>query len=389
MSISILTITGLNLAIALNKEIVQVFKRDFSKTFFMLKKDFLVGKADPSSRNDLIGIGAVSKMFDNKAYAKFKQNQFDRYGAAELLAKYNMLIVEYVARMYKGIQIVEKHEDVFPDFYSYELPTSDEGNKFQPEHFLVGTQVTVSPELARMYWDHLYPSVFTVEGIRQNGPNGFVLTTSTDDMSGLVPGEKYCFNISHVENIVSQGKGVIKIDPWKQIGANEILKFADASKSNPEYAKKNHWLTYGDCNRLVFAIAGMPDIPRGAVLNTGGLMWLLLEQSFVQKIQMGRGNWDFALYSINKKRAKRFVKQNLNRFLSSAKKEQQQHDDEMERYYRKEMDLDSDLDSRYPCPVTSEKHVHDDLVLDERYSPFDEKVNRFSVFDLDGSSFED
>ena len=133
MSIKILTVVGLNVAVALDKEIVQIFKRDFTKTFFMLKEDYIADKADPGSSLNLIGIGAVPKLFDNQAYSKFTRDQFVRYGTPRWFGGMRMSIVEYVERMYKGIQIVEKYEDVSPDFYTYELSTSDEDNKFQPE----------------------------------------------------------------------------------------------------------------------------------------------------------------------------------------------------------------------------------------------------------------
>lgn len=332
MFIHALTQLGLHVAIETEKEIVQIFNRNFTKTFFMPKEDYLSSVADKegSFYNFKIGSGACVKDFDNSAFMAFKESLFVDYGERDRSRFIPSLIGEYVGRMYEGIEFMSSEDEIISEFYKDEKVVSAEKKiSFQPEHFLVGTQVTVSPIIAQMYRDHAYPSVFTVEGIRQNGPDSYVLTTTQDDMSGIVPGERYHFNISHVEQIVFQGKGVIKIHPWKEIDVNEILKFADASKCNPEYAKKNHWLTYGDSSRLVLAIAGMPNIPRGAVLNTAGLMRLLLEQSFVQKIQMGRGNWDFARYSINKKRAKRFVKQNLNRFLSSAKKAQKEYDDEM------------------------------------------------------------
>lgn len=399
MSIKLLTVVGLNVAIALDKEIVQIFKRDFTKTFFMLKEDYLADKADPDSSLNLISIGAVPKLFDNQAYSKFTRDQFVRYGAPRWFGGMRMLIVEYVERMYKGIQIVEKYEDVSPDFYTYELSASDKGNKFQPEHFLIGTQITVSPMIGKMYRDHLYPSVFTVQGIRANGPNSFVLVTTADDLSGILPGEKYSFNISHVENIVSQGKGTIKIKSWKNIDYQRILSFEDASKSYPKYAKKNHWLSYGDGSQLAVALAIKHGIPRGCVVDAEGLMNLLMCQSFVKKIDTGNVHfYNPRLWLMNKKRAKEFVKKNLHRFLSSAKRAQKEYDDEMERYYWEEMerDLDRDRDSRNPYLEAIEKKIHDGPMLDGRdvdygddYSPFDELLNRSSIFGADDSSFED
>ena len=360
MPTKLLTVVGLNVATALNKEIVQVFNSGFTKTFFMLKEDYIAEKDKPDSILRTGSFYTVPKLFDVSACVEFKRAQFKRYGTDKSKEPMRMLVVEYIERMYKGIQIVEKHEDVSPDFYTCELSTSDKDNKYQPEHFLIGTQVTVSPTIGKMCRDRLYPSVFTVQGIRANGPNSFVLVTTADDLSGILPGEKYSFNISHVENIVSQGKGTIKINSWKNIDYQRILSFENASKSYPKYAKKNHWLSYGDSSQLAVALVSKHDIPRGCVVDAEGLMNLLMCQSFVKKIDTGNVHlYNPRLWLMNKKRVKEFVKKNLHRFLSSAKQAQKEYDDEMEKYYydEAERDMARDWDGLNPYLGAIEKQV--------------------------------
>lgn len=336
MSIKVLSVVGLNAAIALDKEIVQIFKSDYTKTFFMLKEDYLADKANPDSTLSLIGINAVAKAFDNQAYSEFKRAQFVPYGTKKSPQGGRMLIVEYVERMYEGIQFAVKYEHVFPDFYNLSRSPHSESNKFQPEHFLVGTQVTVSPLIAQMYDNKLYPSVFTVQGIRANGPSSHCLITTTDDLSGIMPsGEKYSFNISHVESIVSQGKGAIKIQSLRSISYNEALEYERVERHYSQYAKKNHWLVYGG-STVVTCLAHNLHIPVGAVLDSSSLVNALLDQHFVKNVNAGP--FIGHLHLINKKRAKKFVRQNLNRFLSSARKEQDRQDNEMDDYYFREME---------------------------------------------------
>lgn len=354
MSIKALSVLRLNVAIALEEDIVQVFNRDFTKTFFMLKEEYLAEMQD--KEGSFYNFKTCSlvrvKKFDVGAYKEFCKVIFAQHGEATSKSRACQLILEYISRMYDGIQFVSSEEQIIPDFYNRE-PEAEEKKKINwlPEHFLKGTQVTVSPVIASFHSTEIHPSVFTIQGIHQNGPNSFVLkTTVPENIEAFGEGETYSFNISHVENIVTQGKGIIKIDSWRYFTRDSILQFADASKSNSKYAKKGHWLTYEDAHLIVCVMVGMPSIPRGAVLDTVGLMRLLLGQPFVQKIQLGEGSWTFVLYSINKKRAKRFIKQNLNRFLSSARKEQERQDKEMDDYYFREMEkeFDEEFDRRHP-----------------------------------------
>lgn len=346
MFIKALTVLGLNLAIETNKDIVQIFNRNFNKTFFMLKEDYVNEMSDKEGSFYNFKMGSLCRVkdFDVAAYNEFKKNQFTEYGEAPPKSSVRQLILEYISRMYDGIRFVSSEDQIVPDFYNREPETAEKKQiNWCPEHFLKGTQVTVSPAIASFHSTEIRPSVFTIQSIHQNGPNSFVLkTTVPENIEAFGEGETYSFNISHVENIVTQGKGIIKIEPRIYVTRESILQFADASKGNSKYAKKGHWLTYEDTHQIVCVMGGMLSIPRGAILNTAGLMRLLLEQPFVQKIQLGEGSWTFVLYSINKKRAKKFIRQNFNRFLSSARKEQERQDNESDDYYFREMGKEFD-----------------------------------------------
>ena len=381
MFINPLSILGVQVAIETKKEIVQIFNRNFTKTFFMLKGDYLAAIADKEGAfyNFKMDTCARAKDFDNEAFMAFKKSLFVDYGERDHSRFIPSLIGEYVGRMYDGIQFMSWEDEIISDFYNCEEVAPEENKvPFLPEHFLKGTQVTVSPVIGGFHRDHLHPSVFTVQGIQQNGPNSFVLKTTTPEKSGVFPeGEMYGFNIQHVAKIVSQGKGAINIDPWKNFGYARILRFEDASKSYPKYAKKNHWLTYGDGSQIMVALVSKYVIPRGCVVDTAGLMNLLMNQSFVKKIDTGNIHfYNPRLWLINKKRAKSFVKKNLNRFLSSAKKAQQEYDDEMEKYYYDEMEKDSDHEIHDRNPNNEKDKTE---ALNDEYNPFD--YDGFSFYD--------
>ena len=381
MFINPLSILGVQVAIEVNRETVQIFNRNFTKTFFMLKEDYLAAMADKegSFYNFKMGTCARAKDFDNEAFMAFKKSFFVDYGERDHSRFIPSLIGEYVGRMYDGIQFMSWEDEIISDFYNFEEVAPEENKvSFLPEHFLKGTQVTVSPIIGGFHRDHLHPSVFTVQGIQQNGPNSFVLKTTTPEKSGVFPeGEMYGFNIGHVKKIVLQGKGAINIDPWKNIDYARILRFENASKSYPKYSKKNHWLTYGDCSQLMVALVSKHAIPRGSVVDAPALMDLLMRQSFVKKIDTGNIHfYNPRLWLINKKRAKVFIKKNLNRFLSSAKKAQQEYDDEMEKYYCAEMEKDSDHEIHDRNPNNEKDKTE---ALNDEYNPFD--YDGFSFYD--------
>ena len=141
MSIPTLTPLGLYVAIKTDKQIVQIFKRDFTKTFFMLKEDRERESADENSSLNILSTVTITKSFDSRAFFEFENRLFARYGTRAAYEYRQLPAIEYVERMYDGIQIVHRYEDIVPDFYTREDTKRQKEKDFLPEHFLKGTQV--------------------------------------------------------------------------------------------------------------------------------------------------------------------------------------------------------------------------------------------------------
>lgn len=321
MSIKTLTLQAVEAAIAENKAIFQIFNRTFTKVFFILKEDYELGVSNAES--DLYKLKSSgmfkTKGFDNDAFEKFCEEQSISYGTKRSKLSTEPWLLTCVKRMYAGIELVTSHEDIIDCFYNRDTREPRKDNKFGPEHFPPGTQFTLSYILASFYTNAEYPSVFTVQGIVQNGPNSFILETTADDMQELSIGEKYSFNISHVENIVLRGKGPVKLH------VPQTRQISDVSVNFPALVKKGYWLTHGS-SATIFGLTSRLTVPTGTVLDAEALNDQLMKQSFVKEAPRVAGYFP-TLWLINKKRAKRFVKQNLNRFLSSAKQAQVKRDE--------------------------------------------------------------
>lgn len=83
----------------------------------------------------------------------------------------------------------------------------------------------------------------------------------------------------------------------------------------PEYAKKSVWLLY-DLEPAIEMLTNSVKLPDNVEIKYFEMARELSRKSFVKSTTIDwYGN---PVFSINKKRAKRFVKQNLNRFLMSV-----------------------------------------------------------------------
>lgn len=208
--------------------------------------------------------------------------------------------------------------------------------KWLPEHFTPGTIVSCDDGVSKYSAVHGQHEVISVTG---NGPNSYCVVTTTMVDSMVTPGttDNKVFNIDHVVNIVKPGRGnaVFK----------ERLKYLDVVSAshfrmNVELRKK--YVRLGDLVDATLAQYSN-SICRGAVLDWDSLRADLLKQSFVvMRPHYNRGNSEYPLYIAirfdlryplaDKKRAKKWIKANINRYLTSAKKiaeESERIDDDM------------------------------------------------------------
>lgn len=319
---TILTIQQINLAIDINRNLVQLTTKNLDKVFFMLEEDYI-----EKNIKVLMQHGFYHSSFDNEVF-RFYVNRRWAHGLSEKEFKRRSLaagIEQFVAMTEYGAVISESQEE----FYSVpwcigNMDGLGKENHFVPEHFPKGTLVTVSRIMRGMNRDELQPSVYVIDHVVQNGPNSFCVKTTTPESEFWKKqygdqNAKHGFNISHVDKILMRGDGELKIVDSRNRG-NWDVSYYDESSRLPELARKNHWLTW-NMQSIVGALAGKPT-QRGSYYDTTRLASQMENCSFVKESFTPM----FDLLLINKKRAKRFISQNKNRFLVSAAAMQKEED---------------------------------------------------------------
>jgi hypothetical protein len=319
MTINFLTTQQVEKEIDKNVDLVQLFTRDYKFTFFITKEEY----EEESVLNSVAAAFLVPNYFYYGAYWVFVNNTTPSKFAD---------LEHFVQRMRPGITV-----GTLDDFNGLignpAIPHEKEDNKFTAQHFPKGTLVTVSTVISGMGVFHksLYPSVFYITKVIQNGADSFVLETSTVVDSLTDPeDEAFKFNMNHVDTIVMRGTGELVVERFSY-NKNRV-DMLNAAHEFPDLARKNRWLTHGAVELVRLMVSQLPR-REGAVVDNYRLASYLLDQSFVKEVPVGKSysGANVYLFSINKKRAKCFVKQNVNRFLSSAKKAQKKYDDMFKR----------------------------------------------------------
>jgi hypothetical protein len=234
-------------------------------------------------------------VFDINAYRAFKLN-----------SKRNTFL-QYIDAMRPGIIVIETSEEFLEIAKNDTYASIKRNNKYCEQHFPSGTLVTINPFIYIFNDQHLYPSVFTVKKVIAAGRNNFILETDTLDMNRCAAENEYFkFNISHVESILLRGDKM-SVEPH----CSEVLLFGITPDSRyDEFVKRGHWLVnnmYGLVYKLTSEyFSDSMNIRKQKIAND------LLKQSFV-KVIYNSATHEY-VYRLNKKRTKRFIKQNKNRY---------------------------------------------------------------------------
>lgn len=173
--------------------------------------------------------------------------------------------------------------------------------KFDFAHFPKGTIFLLKPEFR--YQFNGEDKEFEVSRIFQNGANSFVLqTTAWND----VIQQWYSFNISHVQRIVKRGHGEVLLNN----SSPDINLWQDYRqiKSKTDYAVLN----------LTPFIQSMiyQHIPIQAYVDLDHAIEALKKQGFVR---LNDKDVFYTNYLINKKKFKKWLQKNANRFILPIK----------------------------------------------------------------------
>lgn len=173
--------------------------------------------------------------------------------------------------------------------------------KFDFAHFPKGTTFLLKPEFR--YQFNGEDKEFEVDRIFQNGANSFVLQTTTwnDTIQRW-----YSFNISHVQKIIKRGKGEVLLN--NSIPNINLWQDYQQAKSKTNYAV---------LNLTPFVLSMIyQHIPIQAYVDLDQAIEALKKQGFVR---LNDKDVFYTNYLINKKKFKKWLQKNANRFILPIK----------------------------------------------------------------------
>ena len=185
--------------------------------------------------------------------------------------------------------------------------------KWQPQHFNQGAIVEVDQYWNQQDGNRLHN--YTVSEIHQNGIDSFVLVMV--EWNEALKMHK-CFNTEHVTRIVSQGDKPAKIRYMDRdrYGREEYLQNALFS----EGIKLRKGFMYSSSEMIELCEFALSLLPGEKILDGDKLRGVIAKQSWYSAKDAAKDPGDhLPYYVINKKRAKKFIKANINRFLLKKK----------------------------------------------------------------------
>lgn len=262
-------------------------------------------------------------------------------------------IEEKYAFVYKqGYKLIESVDELV-DYLNNTSEVNEMNNrkpkqerKLFPAYFPQGTEVEVC----------LFEKTvrFVVDHIVCNGYQSYVLVAKEDEPG--FEGHKIFYNTSHVKRIIKRGTGPVTYENNRKTDSNDFYKycnFAVAGKGPGKYS------VYAIRDLIYHVILTTIDSAtyQDMWLNWDALCAAFSRQSFI-KYKEGDS---FSPRYVDKKRAKRWIKQNLNRFLLSKKENQKREEDDEAKYYASEGKWDERNNPvHYPTEVVSQEESHYD-----------------------------
>jgi hypothetical protein len=170
---------------------------------------------------------------------------------------------------------------------------------WQPEHFPIGTTVTLRGYDSNFKYTSEGPeTIVTVCNIIQNGVDSYLIETEFFNESLEIIRS---FNFDHIGSIVKRGTGPVKVTRYRgdsePVCANAVIS-ENLINTNRYYFRSDF--------EIVQYLVSLTSLPRNLCLKKG-FFEFLVKQSFVKKTPDVYYR-DCFMYSMDKKRAKRFVR---------------------------------------------------------------------------------
>lgn len=204
--------------------------------------------------------------------------------------------------------------------------------KFHTHHFPVGTIFVLNDDMVNHTTSKAPGEEFEVTKVVRNGPNSYVVET-TKKMNPEAFGDmNQSYNISHVKAIIKRGDGPMvfeehEFDPrdFKFLEEKHILENYYNIKT-----KKTHFVHWSPQDIVMFCIRDR-NTNGGGIFDMEKCMKALSKQTFITLFDHAK--YGIGAVSVDKKRLKRFMQQNYNRFLVKVKEAQKQQDEIDYKFY--------------------------------------------------------
>jgi hypothetical protein len=205
--------------------------------------------------------------------------------------------------------------------------------KWQPEHFPNGTVFELNDNL----WlrDQGKPCThYTVTGIVRNGIRSYVLKTGVMQEHGL----EEAYNLDHVKRIILRGTGQVLINQgWygfsKENYNNDDVKFSSISQPYGCFVpRKGYYNTISVRSVLFWEVTKLAK--PSMYLDWELLTCAVISNTWFKSI-LADGLMRISV--VNKRRLRKFLKANLNRFLCPLAPAIKEYEKDMEREYSRDL----------------------------------------------------
>lgn len=220
--------------------------------------------------------------------------------------------------------------------------------RWGPAHFPVGTVFTLNEDIAQSHIREGRVNEWPVQGVVRNGVDSYVLDTGVTHKFLDGSEHEHSFNISHVASIVKRGTGPVGLDPGGYgLKTNQDLhvdiQLAESSRFLASKRRGYH-TTYSPRYFIAHEVQRTGKL--NATLDLDGLVGAVLEQTWsVCKAVPGYEGLGLRVWEINRKRLRRWVAQNVNRFLQNIRRAAVE--EERENWDRHQEDLGGEGSEEY------------------------------------------